>query len=633
MLDFMRRHAQSWMIKAALGAVVVVFIFWGIWTPRGERERELAIIGNYSLTVAEARNYYQNLVDQYRSLYGSQFNEEMAKKLGLKERAIKDLINKALLLQEARRLGLTVTAEEIQTAIESYPAFQKDGHFDKATYLRTLQRMRLTAKEFESNQAQMLLISKIHNLITAGAKVADKEVWDNYRHNFEKINLEVIFVNPEDFKDISFTTAEVQEYFTKHKDDFKIPARVKIRYLLFDPKDYQKDVQITPSEIENYYQNNLEKFTQPRRLKVRHILIKTDFKDPEVSAKDRQKAESIREEALKGKDFAELAKKYSDDQGTKNQGGDLGYISRGQVIPEFEAAIFSLKAGEISKVIQTPYGYHIAKVDEIQEQKVEPLEKVQEKIQTMLKERKARELAYDQADEAYARGMKDGKLDSFAQEKNLRLKETGLFSAQDKIDLNPKLIDSALALNPGDISPVLRLGDTLAILQVVQKEEARNPELQEVEDKVVQALKKEKQKEKALAKAKDILEKIKKGAEGKALAAQEKLKIEETGFFERAGAPPKMEFSEELRKAIFTLLPQNPYAAAPILLNDQYVILRLKEVKEVDQKQFQEHKENFRQALLREKQEMILSAWLEERLEEAKAKGWFKMKKEIGDVL
>ncbi len=147
----------------------------------------------------------------------------------------------------------------------------------------------------------------------------------------------------------------------------------------------------------------------------------------------------------------------------------MGYISRGQVIPEFEAAIFSLKAGEISKVIQTPYGYHIAKVDEIQEQKVEPLEKVKDKIQNMLKERKARELAYDQADEAYARGMKDGKLDNFAQEKNLSLKETGLFSAQDKTDLNPKLIDSALALNPGDISPVLRLGDTLGILKWCRK--------------------------------------------------------------------------------------------------------------------------------------------------------------------
>ncbi len=157
--------------------------------------------------------------------------------------------------------------------------------------------------------------------------------------------------------------------------------------------------------------------------------------------------------------------------------------------------------------------------------------------------------------------------------------------------------------------------------------------MKEVHNKVAQALKKKKQKEKALAKAKEILENIKKGTDGKALATQEKLKIEETGFFERAGAPPKMEFSEELRKAIFALLPQNPSPANPIFLNDQYVILRLKELKEVDQKQFQEHKENFRQALLREKQELILSAWLEERLEEAKAKGWFKIKKEIGDVL
>lgn len=633
MLDFMRRHAQSWMIKAALGAVVVVFIFWGIWTPREERERELAVIGKYTITVAEARSHYQNLLEQYRALYGSQFNEEMVKKLGLKERAVKDLINKVLLIQEARRLGLTVSTEEIQAAIESYPAFQKDGHFDKATYLRALQRMRLTAKEFEGNQGQMLLISKVQNLIVSGVKVSDKEVWDNYRHNFEKINLEVLFVNPAEFKEISITPTEVQEYFNKHKEEFKIPAKVNIRYLIFDPKDYLKKVQVTPQEVENYYQNNQEKFTQPRRLKVRHILIKTDFKDPQVAAKDRQKAETVREEAQKGKDFAELAKKYSDDPGTKDRGGDLGYISRGQVIPEFEAAIFSLKAGEISHVIQTPYGYHIAKVEEIQEQKLEPLDKVREKIQTALKERKAKELAYEEADEAYARGMKEGKLDKFAEERNLALKETGLFSSQDKINLPPKLQESALSLSTGDISPVLRLGESLAIFQVIKKEEARIPELKEVENKVTEALRKEKQKEKALAKAKEILEKIKKGVEGKNLALQEKLKIEETGYFERAGAPPKMEFSEEMRRAISTLTMKNPYAQTPVLLQGQYAILRLKEVKDIDQKQFQEHKENFRRALIREKQEMILSAWLDERLEEAKAKGWFKMKKEIGEVL
>ena len=159
MLDFMRKHAQSWMIKAALGAVVVVFIFWGIWAPREGRQRELIKIGPYIITVTEARNYYQNMRDRYQSIYGERFNEDMAKKLNLKERAVKDLVNRILLLQEARRLGLKVAEEEMEASIHSIPAFQKDGIFDQATYSRALQRARLNPKEFEANQRDLLLIN------------------------------------------------------------------------------------------------------------------------------------------------------------------------------------------------------------------------------------------------------------------------------------------------------------------------------------------------------------------------------------------------------------------------------------------------------------------------------------------
>jgi len=114
MLDFMRRHAQSWMIKVALGAIVVVFIFWGIWNPREGRERDLVRIGKQTITIAEAKNYYQNLRERYQSVYGEKFTEDMAKKLGLKERALKDLIHKVLLLREAQRLGLRITPKRFR---------------------------------------------------------------------------------------------------------------------------------------------------------------------------------------------------------------------------------------------------------------------------------------------------------------------------------------------------------------------------------------------------------------------------------------------------------------------------------------------------------------------------------------
>jgi len=633
MLDLMRKHAQSPWVWGIVGAIVVVFIFWGIWAPHEGRQRELVKVGDYIITVVEAKNYYQTMRDRYQSVYGERFTEEMAKKLDLKKRAVQEMVNRVLLLQEARRQGLKVTDEEVEASIHSNPAFQKDGLFDQATYVRALQRARMATNYFEASQKEMLLINKLQGLIVTSVKVSDPEVLEAYRQGFEKINLDMISLNPADFKDVSLTPEELQEYFSKHKEEFKLPAKAKIRYLLFDPQNYLKQIPVSAKEIEDYYANNKEKFGQPKRVKVRHILIKADPRDKEGTAKAKQKAESIREEAAKGKDFARLAKLNSEDPGTKDRGGEIGFISKGMVVPEFEQAAFSMKAGEISPVIQTQFGFHILKVDEIQEASTQPLEKVKAQIEVLLKNRQARGIAYDLADQAFAQASKDKSLDKFAEEKKLTVKETPLFSADDKIDLDPKLKGAALSMGKGDITPPLRVGEAFAVLQAVEIQEARTPALKEVEAKVTEALRKEKQKEKALAKAKVILEKLKKGADFKATAAQEGLKVEETGFFPRASAPPKISASEDLRKGLTALSLKNPYPETPIFQDGKYSILHLKEVKGIDLEQFNSQKENFRRGLLMQKQETVLANWLEDLLEQAKAKGDYKEFQAVNEAI
>jgi peptidyl-prolyl cis-trans isomerase D len=284
-------------------------------------------------------------------------------------------------------------------------------------------------------------------------------------------------------------------------------------------------------------------------------------------------------------------------------------------------------------VIQTAYGLHILKVDEIQEQRTESLDKARGQIQTLLQTRKAREIAHDEADQAYGAAVKEKTLEGFAREKNLTLKETGVFSAADKVDLDPKLKDAALSLSKGEVSPVLRLGETFAVLQVLEKQEARVPELKEVEAKVLEAARREKQKEKASAKAKDLLEKLRKGAEWKSLMAKEGLKVEETGFFERAMDPPKIGSSEDFRKAVQGAGPQNPYPENPIFVTAKYTLFRFKEKKDIDQTQFNSQKENFRLSLLQQKQERVFTGWLDSLLERAKAEGHFKMYKEANEIL
>jgi len=171
------------------------------------------------------------------------------------------------------------------------------------------------------------------------------------------------------------------------------------------------------------------------------------------------------------------------------------------------------------------------------------------------------------------------------------------------------------------------------VLQAVEKQEARTPDLKEVEGKVTEALRKEKQKEKALAKAKEILEKLEKGTHFKTAAAQEGLKVEETGFFPRASAPPKISASEDLRKGLTALSLKNPYPEAPIFQDGKYSILHLKEVKGIDPEQFNSQKENYRRGLLMQKQETVLANWLEDLLEQAKAKGDYKEFQPVNEAI
>ena len=633
MLDFMRRHAQSWMIKFAVAAIAIVFIFWGIWAPRDSREREMVKIDDQIITIPEVRNQYQMIRDQYQSIYRDRLTEDLIKKLNLKEQALKDLIYRILLLQEARNWGVTVSSEELQQNIEKYPAFQKDGHFHKATYESVLKRARMTPQEFEEKERQRLLINKVRGLITATVKVSDQEVLDAYQNIFDQLNLDVLTFSPADLPVATPSPQDLQDYLSKHREDFKIPAKAKVLYVLCDPKDYMKRIEISPQEIEFYYQNNQEKFGQPKRIKVRHILVKGDPRDPKALAEAKQKAESIREEASKGKDFGQLAKQHSEDPGTRDKGGDLGYIARGQVVPEFESAAFSLPVGGISPVVQTPYGFHIIRVDEIQEARIEPLEKVKDQILSTLRLRKAREIAYDEADQAFALASKTKNLAEAAKQLKLAVKETGLFSAEETTDLPSKLKESALALSQGDISPVLRVGETFAVIQVIEKQEPRMPELKEIEAKVASALRREKQKEQALAKARELLEKLKKGGDLQSMARQAGFHLSETGYFERAAGPPKLNPNDDLRKAIASLTPQDPFAPQPLLLEDKVYLFHLKARKPADLEQFKTQKDLFRQSLLQQKRERVLMQWLEELLDQAKKSGRYIEYRSVSEVL
>ncbi|MDY7032753.1 MAG: SurA N-terminal domain-containing protein [Thermodesulfobacteriota bacterium] len=262
MLDLMRKHARSWFIQVILFAVIIVFVFWGVGSFRESRSSRIATVNDYVITVSEYRQTYESLLKRYRDIYKDAFSENLISKLGLKEMALEGLIERALLLQEAEALQLDVTEHELRESIMNYPAFQKDGTFDNSRYMWLLRQHRMAPEEFEESQKRGLMIRKVENVIRDSAKVSDKEVLNTYTAENESINIEFTQVNSSSFlKGINPSVEEINSYFSEHKERYRIPVKVNVQYLIFNPKDYESKVNIEDEEIEEYYRLNTDTYT------------------------------------------------------------------------------------------------------------------------------------------------------------------------------------------------------------------------------------------------------------------------------------------------------------------------------------------------------------------------------------
>ena len=179
----------------------------------------------------------------------------MIEELRLKDKILDDLISKILILQEAKRLGLSIPDEELREAIESVPAFQVNGQFDRRNYERFLRLNRMSPEEFEQSQREGLLLSKVVSLIRMNSgKVSDEEVLETYLFENERINLAFLKIVPDSFKgQVNANEMEIKDYYQKHQEEFRIPAFVQIQYLLFRPSDFERKVQVSPDEVKRYY--------------------------------------------------------------------------------------------------------------------------------------------------------------------------------------------------------------------------------------------------------------------------------------------------------------------------------------------------------------------------------------------
>lgn len=616
LLGLMRKHAKSWLIKAMIAIIALVFIFYFGYSFTSKQVVKVAVVNGEIIKAIEYDKEYRSLVERFQNEYKSLWSDTLIKTLDLENRALNNLIEQKLISQEAKRIGLDITPKEIQTQILSYPTFVINGRFDVGRYKSLLIRFGMKPEDFEEDISRDLLQKKLSQFLMTLLPVSDQEISDRYNFLNREVKISFIQLKPDKYRDdIKLDKPGLEAFFNKNKEDYRIPEMIKIAYITIAPETYKGEVTVTEDEIRDYYEYNLENYKEEEQISARHILFRLENDASEEKVKEiREKALSVLEKARSGDDFTKLAKEYSEGP-TKTKGGDLGSFSRGKMVKEFEEAAFRLKKGEISDLVRTSFGFHIIKVEDKMGASTKALDEVKEEIKQVLIIRETMDLAYEKAMSLQDKMPYDIDLEQYAKQHDVPIEQSHFFAENvpvPGIGGDDKLKKTLFSLQKDEVSELVEMKDKLYLIQVIDKKPSRLPEMDmvlvQVEDDYADQL----TREKAKTAAEKYLEQLSEGSDWVTLAKEHGFKPEMTDFFSLQSTPPQIGYTPNMQEVLFGL-SKNKIYPEKVLENDNGVfIVRWDDEKDIDLKKYETEKEQYRQAILLEKNRVILEAWMEQ---------------------
>ncbi len=629
MLRFLRKYSSSTGVKSLYAVLALLFILWGVGAIGGERRQDVAVVHGQAISRRDLEQAKEALSRQYEQLLRGR--ADLLRGLNLSGQALDQLIEQALLRHEAARLGIAVTDAEVVDTITHMPELQQNGRFDRSRLEAYLRGERVPGA-FEDAIRQNLLKQRLEALVTDGVGVSDGELEERYRFDHEKANLAFVRSAAADLAaTITLSDEELQKYLDEHADSYRVPARVRARYVAYRPAAFLSQVEVKDDDVAEYYALHKEdKFTEPEQVRARHILIKVAADaGADAKAAARKKAEELLAKVKAGADFAALAKESSEDPGSAAQGGDLGLFLRGRMTPAFEEAAFALQAGGVSDVVETPFGFHVIKVEEHRPGGVKPLEAVHDEIADSLKQERSLALASKQAEEdrrKIARGT------PFAEALAGRtIAETPPFAKGAEVPgvgRAPGFVESAFALREGEVSDLIDGPEAIFLLAPFAYSEAHTPPLDEVRERVTADARRERGEAAAKERAEKLLARAREIGLDKA-AAEAGVQLEETGPFERVASIPKLGRLADLTADAFALTPEAPLAPKVYVSRGDAIVAALRARTATDMAGFEGDKGHLRTTILDQKRRAVLDAYLSYLKERAHAEGALEVSKDV----
>jgi peptidyl-prolyl cis-trans isomerase D len=437
----------------------------------------------------------------------------------LMNQAVQQLIQRQEVRYEAARLGLTASDQEVRDELENgayKQYFFPDGKWiGQEKYQELVTQGGGTVADFERSVKDDLLTRKLFNTIAAGVTVSPTEVEQAYKDKNIKVKFQYAILNLEDVqKQIKPTEAELKAFYQANQARYQnsIPEKRKIRYFVLLDKDVESKVTLDPAELQRYYNSHLDDYRLPDRVKVRHILIPTPASGPDgkpdQKAVDaaRAKAADILKQIKAGGDFAELAKKNSQDPGSAAKGGELGWIVKGQTVPEFEKMAFAQNPGQISDPVQTSYGFHIIQTEEKEQAHIKPLADIKAEIEKNLKGGKVGTLLEQKGNAAQDAAQKQG-LDKAAAQNGAQVVESnpvGRNEALPGIGPAPELMNEVFAAEEKSAPQLARFPQGYVVYQVARIDTARTPSFEEIKERVANDFKSQRASELLQKKAREL---------------------------------------------------------------------------------------------------------------------------------
>ncbi len=602
-------------MRILLGAVVLVLggsmLLYLVPQSPGTGEASstdtVAKVGDETVSTAEVRQQLAEI--EQRNQVPKQLESLYARQI------LNQLIFQKEMEYEAKRLGIRVSDQERADRIRQFlpTAYNGDTFVGRDRYASEVQaRFQLTVPAFEELIRQGLLQDKFRKLVTDGVSVGPSELQDEFKYRNEKVKLDYAFIKPEDLEaKITPDEAEIKAAYDKNRSRYQVPEKRVARFGLIDLNQLRQTAQISDDELKAQYQQNIQQYQVPNRVHVQHILLMTVGKTDAEVEEIRQKAEDVLKQAKKGAKFEDLAKKYSEDPGTKDKGGDLGWLTQGQTVPEFEKTAFGLDKSKMSDLVKTQYGFHIIKVLDKETAHTKPFEEVKDSIKVPLLLAKADKLASDEADQLSATIRRSNKvsLDDLAKQFHLTLGETRPVTAVDPIlELgNSKEAKEAIfRLRQDELSLPIRTDRGYLVLSVKQIQPTHPGSLEEVRDKIVTELKQQKATELARAKAEDLAKRVKAGEKFDAAAKSLGLEAKTSDLFARNGSISGAVSGKQVAAA-FQLKPGE--VGGPLNLGANWFVYRVAEKQEPNPADFEKQKKELTDQVLQAKRGLAFDAF------------------------